>query len=93
MVKAEDLIKQQKEREDKKKEIFKKILEKIEKKIVLASNSNFYECKYEIPEFLMGMPIYSVDDCKKYIKQKLKKNGFKVDNLINNIILISWYPN
>ena len=93
MVKAEDLIKQQKEREDKKKEIFKKILEKIEKKIILASNSNFYECKYEIPEFLMGMPIYSVVDCKKYIKQKLKKNGFKVDNLINNIILISWYPN
>lgn len=92
MVKAKDLIKQQKERDEKKKIIFKKIFEKIEKKIVLASSSNFYECKYEVPEFLLGMPIYSIEDCKKYLKVKLKENGFKVNNLNDNILLISWYP-
>ena len=92
MVKAKDLIKQQKERDEKKKIIFKKIFEKLEKKIVLASSSNFYECKYEVPEFLLGMPIYSIEDCKKYLKVKLKENGFKVNNLNDNILLISWYP-
>lgn len=92
MVKANDLIKEQQEREEKKKETYKKILNRIEKKIVLASKSNFYECKYDIPEFIIGLPIYSVDNCKKFIKEKLKKNGFKVTNFLNNIILISWYP-
>lgn len=93
MVKATDLIKQQKDREEKKKITYKKILEKVEKKIVLASNSNFYECKYDIPEFILGLPIYSVKNCKKFIKEKLRNDGFKVNNIMDNILLISWYPN
>lgn len=93
MVKATDLIKQQKDRDEKKKITYKKILEKVEKKIVLASNSNFYECKYDIPEFILGLPIYSVKNCKKFIKEKLRNDGFKVNNIMDNILLISWYPN
>jgi len=93
MVKATDLIKEQKEREERKKNTYKKILEKVEKKILLASKSNFYECKYDIPEFILGLPIYSVKNCKKFIKEKLRKDGFKVTNIVDNIFLISWYPN
>ena len=92
MVKAQDLIKEQKLREEKKKEVYKKILKKIEKKIVLASASNFYECKYDVPTFIIGLPIYSVNNCKEYIKVKLEKNGFKVINIVNDTLLISWYP-
>ena len=67
MVKATDLIKQQKEREERKKNTFNKIYCLIEKKIVLASTGNNYYTWYQIPEFLVGLPLYSLDECQEYI--------------------------
>ena len=49
MVKAEDLIKKQKAKQKLKKKTYKKVFDRIEKKIILASNSNSYNCTYEIP--------------------------------------------
>ncbi len=91
MVKASDLVKEQKERENHKKETYKKIFERIEKKITLASASNAYECNYEIPNFIIGLPLYSVKKCKKFVVKKLIENGFKVDSK-ENIVFISWKP-
>lgn len=91
MVKASDLVKEQKERENQKKETYKKILERIEKKITLASASNAYECTYDIPNFIMGLPLYNVKKCKKFVTKKLVENGFNVDSK-ENILLISWKP-
>ena len=93
MVKAEDLQKKQKKKYEEKKKIYLKVLEKIEKKIVLASNSDSYHCYYEVPNLILGLPIYSVEKCKEYIIKKLKKNGFKINETKDNLILISWYPN
>jgi hypothetical protein len=62
MVKADKLIKEQKKREDKKKETFSKILEKVEKKIILASSANYYFTWYSIPEFIIGLPLYSLKE-------------------------------
>ena len=90
MVKAEDLVKEQLERDKIKKQIYKKIYKNIEKKILLSSSVNSYECWYQIPEFLINYPLYNINDCKEYISKKLKKNGFKIDYLDNNIIFISW---
>ena len=42
MVKAQELINKQKERENLKISTYKKIYELVEKKIALASNSNYY---------------------------------------------------
>jgi hypothetical protein len=93
MVKAKDLIKSQEEKKKIKEKTFKKILERIEKKISIASNSDFYYTYYEIPELILGLPLYSVQDCIKYVKKKLEKNGFKVLFSEPNILLISWQPN
>jgi len=92
MVKADDLIKEQKKRNKIKIKTFIKIYNKIEKKITLASASNFYYCWYEIPEFILGMPIYSLQECKVFIEKKLIEDGFKVKFYESNIIMISWYP-
>lgn len=90
MVKAEDIIKDQKNREDIRKKTYKKILERIFNKIKLTSSTNLKGCWYQVPEFLLGLPIYKLDECKKYLIRKLKKNGFKITELENNIIYISW---
>ncbi len=92
MVKAQDLINNQKEREKIKYKTFGKIYNNIEKKIAIASSSNFYYAWYEIPEFIMGFPLYNVSDCKKNVIRQLKDNGFDIEEFENNIILIKWFP-
>lgn len=91
MVKAYELIKQQKEREKRKKITFDKIYLVIEKKIILASTGDYYYTWYQIPEFLVGLPMYSVDECQKYIQEKLKMNGFNTEFFLPNILLIKWF--
>ncbi|ULY68524.1 hypothetical protein [Chlorella virus XW01] len=93
MVKAKDLIKSQEDKKKLKEKTYRKILERIEKKISIASNSDFYYTYYEIPEFILGLPLYSIKDCILYVKKKLEKNGFKVLISEPNILLISWQPN
>jgi hypothetical protein len=90
MVKANDLVKQQKEREERKNKTFDKIYSLVEKKIILASGGDYYHTWYQIPEFFVGLPMYSVDDCQQYIQKKLKKNGFKSEFYDPNILLIEW---
>lgn len=90
MVKASDLVKQQEEKDKKKKIIYKKIYERIEHKITHASQINLYECWYEIPEFILNIPLYNLESCKQYILHKLKKNEFNTSIVNNNVIWISW---
>lgn len=90
MINANDLAKQQKEKEKTKHVIFNKIYEIIEKKIILASSFNYYYIVYEIPEFLIGYTLYSFEDCNKYINDKLKFNKFNVIFYEPNTLLISW---
>ena len=93
MVKAEDLIKEQSDREKLRKQIYKKVYKNIEKKIIQNSKINNYSCWYQVPEFLINYPLYNVADCKKYITKKLDKNGFKHNLLENNVIMIFWNKN
>jgi hypothetical protein len=90
MVRAKDLLKIQKEREKKKIKLYKKVHLKVEKKIVLSSNTNYYECWYSVPEFIMGMPLYKLSYCIKYIVNRLEKDGFKVQVFEPNLLYISW---
>ena len=91
MVKADKLIKEQEERDERKKITFNKIFLKIEKKIILRSAANDYHCWYSIPEFIIGLPMYSLKECKEYIENKLKKNKFKTEFFEPNIILVTWF--
>ena len=92
MVNANDLIKEQKEREEIKIQTFKKVYKTIEKKIVLASSSNYYYVWHEVPEFILGLPTYKLKDCIVYIQEKLKENNFESDLYDPNILLIKWFP-
>ena len=50
---------------------------------------NLYECWYEIPEFILNIPLYKLNECKQYLTERLKSDGFNI-TWQNNIILISW---
>ena len=49
-----------------------------------------HQCLFNVPEFLLGMPLYDAFQCSGYILQKLKKNGFKVCYYHPNVIHINW---
>jgi hypothetical protein len=89
MVKASDLIQQQQDKDKSKDKIFKKIYKRIESRIQTASNANLSECWYEVPEFIYNIPLYKIENCIKYLINKLKHDGFVVKSQ-NNIIHISW---
>lgn len=91
-IKAKDLIKQQKKKQKEKDLIYKKIYQRIEKKIVMASKLDFSQCLYEIPEFMLGVPLYNLNQCISYNDKKLKENGFKT--IWNrNTVLVNWEEN
>ena len=90
MVKVEDLIKDQEERKKKKNKIYKKIYRLTERKIIESNKYNSNQCLFEIPYFILNGPIYSVQECKNYISNRLKENGFKVSHIDDNKILIDW---
>ena len=78
---------------DHKNKTFEKILQKIEKKILLASSADFYMTYYQVPEFIIGLPVYKLNDCIDYIIKRLKTNGFTIEKYEPNILIISWLPN
>lgn len=90
MIQAKDLVQKQKEREKIKYKTFSKIYNLLEKKIILASSSNFYQIYYQVPEFIIGLPLYNCKECSSYLAHQLHINGFTVDINDSNMMLIKW---
>ena len=90
MVTADELMKDQNERRKNTEKTYKKIYKLIEKRIVECNNINMCNCKYELPLFVSNLPMYSRDECKISVKNKLISNGFKVVDITNSVILITW---
>jgi len=93
MINANNLIKQQQERELRKLLTFEKIYSRVEKTINSASLGNFFYTWYEIPEFIVGLPLYSLPDCIAYIQNKLLENNFNSNLIGSNVLIITWFPN
>ena len=88
-IKASDILKEQLIKEKNKKKIYKKVYYYIDRKISGASKVNEFECVYEVPEFILGIPLYNLKHCINYINKKLIKNGFKT-RWYDNKVHIDW---
>ena len=88
----DDLYKQQKVTEDHKLKIYQKILGRIHNKIKYTSRlrNNGKFCVYVLPEFILGVPRYSINNCTMYVINKLSDNGFQVKYTHPNLLWISW---
>jgi hypothetical protein len=74
-----------------KEESFEKVLEQCYRKISRIVQQK-YELFvfYEVPECVLGYPLYNVDECLSYAKTHLEQNGFLVKYFFPNILYISW---
>lgn len=89
---AKDVLAVQTQRLNKRSESFDKILEKcyktIKKSVEILRNN--YNCLFEVPEFLIGYPLYDLNECIQFVVQKLTENGFYVKYFFPRILYIYW---
>ena len=70
--------------------LFDDILVQIHNRIKYHSKNKWFYCTYSLPEFLIGKPLYKIEDLKKYIIDSLKRDKFDVMYVHPNFLFISW---
>jgi len=58
-------------------EIYDGVLVKCHKRIQYNSSLERTYCFYQIPEFIIGTPLYKVEEMRTYIINSLKNNDFR----------------
>lgn len=71
-------------------EIYDGVLVKCHKRIKYNSSLERTYCFFQIPEFIIGTPLYKVTEMRTYIINSLKNNGFKIMYIEPNWLFISW---
>jgi len=80
-------------RQAKKHQSFDRILEMCFMVIKRHADKNTLFCLYEVPEFVLGMPLYDLNECITYLIEKLQGNGFLVKYYFPRVLYISWNVN
>ncbi len=47
-------------------------------------------CLFAIPRLIWGYSIYDMNECREYVMDKLKEEGFTVNYYDPNILFIEW---
>lgn len=72
--------------------IYENVLEKCHIKIKTAANKEQYECIYDVPQYIVGLPLYNINECIDFMVRQLNDNGFKVTYHFPKMLYISWFP-
>jgi hypothetical protein len=71
-------------------EIYDGVLVKCHCRIKYNSSLERTYCFFQIPEFIIGTPLYKVEEMRIYIINSLKNNGFQIMYIEPNWLFISW---
>ena len=71
-------------------EIYDSILQKCHKRIKYNSSLERTYCFFQIPEFIIGVPLFNIIELRKYIMNSLKKDGFNLIYVDPNWLFILW---
>ena len=71
-------------------ELYDSILKKCHSRILYNSGLQRTYCFYQIPEFIIGVPLYDVVELRQYIMNSLKTNGFELLYVEPNWLFITW---
>lgn len=93
-INIDDLYERRQKRDLKQISIFNKILGRIHKRIQHTArnkNTNDTHIWFNVPEYLVGEPIYDKGECIGYIVSELEKNGFHIKYVHPNALFVSWH--
>ena len=71
-------------------ELYDSILKKCHSRILYNSGLQRTHCFYQVPEFVIGTPLYDVSELRNYIMNSLKTNGFEILYIEPNWLFIHW---
>ena len=74
----------------KKIECFDRVLELCHKRILTSSENKKTRVFYEVPDFMIGFPLYDINECIMHVFQSLKNNGFLAIYYFPKYMYISW---
>jgi hypothetical protein len=61
-------------------------------KIRTAANKEKYEFYYDVPQYVVGLPLFNINECIDFIIKQLTNNGFNVKYNFPKMLYISWFP-
>lgn len=85
-----DLHRQMNKREERMTDCYQKALERCHKKIARCNEQKLQNCFFQVPEYMMGCPLYDLNKCMTYVMDELRANGFYIQYYFPNYIYISW---
>ena len=71
-------------------ELYDSILKKCHSRILYNSGLQRTYCFYQIPEFVIGIPLYDISELRNYVMNSLKTNGFEFLYIEPNWLFIYW---
>ena len=85
-----DLQKEISKKKEQRTRSFDKVLEICHNKIKEASKKELTKMYFNVPEYVMGLPMYNLTNCIEHIIHCLQQNGFYVRYYFPKYIYISW---
>lgn len=91
-VDIDELYEKKHQRDLKQLSIFKKILNRIHKRIQLTGRNKRAEKHiwFTVPEYIFGEPNYDQGECLGYLVSTLEENGFYIKYMHPNTLFVSW---
>ena len=80
----------QKRRDDSKRELYETIVAKAHHRIKTVAARSETICTFQIPPYIIGMPLYDSYQCCGYVISRLKSEGFLVQYAHPNVLMIVW---
>jgi hypothetical protein len=71
-------------------EIYDSVLQKCHKRIKYNATLQRSYCFFQIPEFIIGVPLFDPNEMKTYIINSLKTNGFQLLYVEPNWLFVHW---
>jgi hypothetical protein len=90
-VTAKDLNRLIEQRKLERSAVFNAIFEMVTKKIVKYANNERFRCVFEVPDFVLGHPLYNITDALKYLINRLRNDcKLHVKYYFPKVLYISW---
>lgn len=78
------------EKNMRKTDCYEKVLEICHRRISIAAEHRQYRIMFEVPEYVVGYPIFDINNCIKFLSKSLKGNGFLVKYYFPKVLYVSW---
>lgn len=77
-------------RENSKRGLYEVVVEKVHHRIQTVAARSETRCIFQVPPYMIGMPLYDAFQCSGYVIQRLKNEGFIVQYAHPNVLAINW---